>query len=69
MFHFVDDEVWPIYIELTNSKIYGCDFVVSATGVVPNISFILQGNNFNLSSDGGLLVLIQMYFFVCFVTN
>lgn len=27
---------WPVYVELTNGTVYGCDFVVSATGVVPN---------------------------------
>lgn len=29
---------WPLYVELTNGKVYGCDLVVSATGVVPNTS-------------------------------
>ena len=27
---------WPVYVQLTNGKTYGCDLVVSATGVVPN---------------------------------
>ena len=27
---------WPVYMQLTNGKTYGCDLVVSATGVVPN---------------------------------
>jgi len=27
---------WPVYVELTNGQVYGCDFVVSATGVTPN---------------------------------
>lgn len=31
-----DKENWPIYIKLTNEKIIGCDFIVSATGVIPN---------------------------------
>jgi hypothetical protein len=31
------DDVWPIYIELSNGKIYGCDFIVSAIGVTPNV--------------------------------
>ncbi len=32
-----DDGVdWKVYSELTNGKVYGCDLVVSATGVVPN---------------------------------
>ena len=29
---------WPVYVELTNGKIFGCDLIVSATGVVPNTS-------------------------------
>jgi len=28
---------WPLYVELTNGKVYGCDLVVSATGVSPNV--------------------------------
>ena len=31
-----EEEGWPVYVELTNGNVYGCDFVVSATGVVPN---------------------------------
>ena len=27
---------WPVYVELTNGRTFGCDLVVSATGVVPN---------------------------------
>lgn len=27
---------WPVYVKLTNGVIYGCDVIVSATGVVPN---------------------------------
>ena len=34
----VDVEHWPVYVKLTNGKVYGCDFVVSATGVSPNTS-------------------------------
>lgn len=30
------DKEWPAYVVLTNGKTVGCDFVVSATGVVPN---------------------------------
>ena len=29
---------WPVYVELTNGRRFGCDLVVSATGVVPNTS-------------------------------
>uniref|UniRef100_A0A671QUE4 Pyridine nucleotide-disulfide oxidoreductase domain-containing protein 1 n=1 Tax=Sinocyclocheilus anshuiensis TaxID=1608454 RepID=A0A671QUE4_9TELE len=48
--------LWPAYVQLTNKKIYGCDFVVSATGVVPNTDPFLSGNNFKLAEDHGLRV-------------
>lgn len=47
---------WPVYIRLTNGKTFGCDFIVSATGVVPNTEPFLHGNNFALADDGGLRV-------------
>ncbi|CAI9608123.1 unnamed protein product, partial [Staurois parvus] len=47
---------WPVYVELTNGKLYGCDFIISATGVVPNIEPFLPGNNFDVGEDGGLKV-------------
>lgn len=49
------NEDWPIFVELTNGKIYGCDFIVSATGVVPNTSF-LADTPIQFSSDGGITV-------------
>ncbi|XP_073693028.1 pyridine nucleotide-disulfide oxidoreductase domain-containing protein 1 isoform X2 [Garra rufa] len=48
--------VWLAYVHLTNGKIYGCDFVVSATGVVPNTDPFLDSNNFELTEDHGLRV-------------
>ena len=36
---------WPVYVRLTNGRTVGCDFIVSATGVVPNTDAFLQGNN------------------------
>ena len=30
------NQEWPVYIKLNNGHIYGCDFIVSATGVEPN---------------------------------
>ncbi|XP_030576526.1 pyridine nucleotide-disulfide oxidoreductase domain-containing protein 1 isoform X2 [Archocentrus centrarchus] len=47
---------WPVYVQLTNGKTFGCDFVVSATGVIPNTEPFLQGNTFSLANDGGLQV-------------
>ena len=37
-------EDWPIYVELTNGKIYGCNFVVSATGVLPSVDIFTKNN-------------------------
>lgn len=47
---------WPVYAHLTNGKTYGCDFIVSATGVVPNTEPFLKGNKFELAEDRGLRV-------------
>ncbi|KAL2102529.1 hypothetical protein ACEWY4_001697 [Coilia grayii] len=47
---------WPVYVQLTNGKTYGCDFIVSATGVVPNTEPFLHSNSFAVGADGGLLV-------------
>ncbi|TKS90994.1 Pyridine nucleotide-disulfide oxidoreductase domain-containing protein 1 [Collichthys lucidus] len=51
-----NERSWPVYIQLTNGKTFGCDFVVSATGVVPNTEPFLHGNKFELADDGGLQV-------------
>lgn len=46
---------WPVYVQLTNGKVYGCDFIVSATGVTPNSGpFIATG--IDIADDGGLRV-------------
>ncbi|KZC09569.1 PREDICTED: pyridine nucleotide-disulfide oxidoreductase domain-containing protein 1 [Dufourea novaeangliae] len=52
---FNPTEEWPVYVELTNGKIIGCDFIVSATGVIPN-SNILGLEDLKKAEDGGLLV-------------
>ena len=41
------DENWPVYIELTNNKLYGCDFIVSATGVRPCVDAFIKNNKVN----------------------
>ena len=33
-------EQFPVYAVLSNGKVYGCDVIVSATGVTPNTSFV-----------------------------
>ena len=47
---------WNVYVQLTNGKTYGCDFVISATGVVPNTEPFLKCASFKIASDGGLEV-------------
>ena len=45
---------WNVYISLTNGKIFGCDFVISATGVTPsgdNLKHVVD-----VADDGGILV-------------
>ncbi|UYV75549.1 PYROXD1 [Cordylochernes scorpioides] len=47
---------WPVFVELTNGKTYGGDFILSATGVLPNTEVFRANNDFKVSQDGGLLV-------------
>ena len=47
---------WPVYIQLTNGKIYGCDFVISATGVTPSSALFQNQVNFDLAEDAGIKV-------------
>lgn len=60
------DDSWPVYVELTNGKVYGCDLVVSATGVIPNTSCLNivkeEGDRCKLkmSDDGGIIVDSEM---------
>ncbi|KAK9510813.1 hypothetical protein O3M35_005519 [Rhynocoris fuscipes] len=49
------DKEWPVYAELTNGKIIGCDFIISATGVEPCIDFI-KDTGIALAPDGGIKV-------------
>lgn len=47
-------EEWPIYAQLTNGKVVGCDLIVSATGVIPNSD--IHGLEELEREDDGLLV-------------
>ena len=33
------DRKWPMYIKLSSGSVFGCDLVVSATGVTPALGF------------------------------
>lgn len=57
----IDEESWPVYVQLTNGKIYGSDFIVSATGVIPNVEPFVTNNPFDVAEDGGLNVDEQMH--------
>uniref|UniRef100_A0A8C7Q8Y1 Pyridine nucleotide-disulphide oxidoreductase domain 1 n=1 Tax=Oncorhynchus mykiss TaxID=8022 RepID=A0A8C7Q8Y1_ONCMY len=48
-----DTGSWPVYAQLTNRKTFGCDFIISATGVVPNTKPFLHGNNISKTDDSG----------------
>ncbi|RZF37930.1 hypothetical protein LSTR_LSTR005430 [Laodelphax striatellus] len=55
------DEKWPVYVKLTNGRTYGCDLIVSATGVVPNSDIVFtDGKQFDLAEDKGIRVNEQM---------
>lgn len=46
-----------VKVELTNGKVYDCDFVVSATGVTPNSDLnVRNGRHFDIAYDGGIKV-------------
>lgn len=47
---------WPVFIQLSNEKIYGCDIIVSATGVTPSTQPFILYAPFDIAEDGGLLV-------------
>ncbi|KAI4479039.1 hypothetical protein M0804_011501 [Polistes exclamans] len=48
-------EKWPVYVKLTNDKVVGCDFIVSATGILPN-SNLAGLENLEKGEDEGLCV-------------
>lgn len=52
---------WPVYVAFTNGKFYGCDFIVSATGVIPNSCSIICNKIFKVSQDGGIEVNDEMH--------
>ena len=49
---------WAVYVLLTNGNAFGCDFVVSATGVTPNSGGVgvVGGGALELAEDGGIKV-------------
>lgn len=51
---------WPVYVVLTNGTVFGCDLVVSATGVTPSTGELVTegegGVALVLAEDGGVAV-------------
>lgn len=46
-----------VTVELTNGKVYECDFIISATGVTPNSDLrVTDGRTFDVAQDGGIKV-------------
>ena len=50
---------WPVYVQLTNGKTYGCDLVVSATGVVPNSDVVRIKCDWEEEGETGLKVCVK----------
>lgn len=48
------EDDWPLFVRLSDGQTWGCDFVVSATGVVPVVGFL--GPEYALGEDGGVVV-------------
>ena len=54
-----DTNEWNLHICLGNGSIYCCDYLISATGVLPNTHFIRSSNvndNIYFAEDGGIPV-------------
>jgi len=49
-----DGQQWDIAVKLSNGETVECDFLISATGVVPNAPFL--GSEFKRSADDGGIV-------------
>jgi len=64
-----DEDGWPLCARLSNGKRIWCDFVVSATGVSPNIEYLRRNDGtFPVrveESDGGIAVNRYMQAFDC----
>jgi len=47
-----DDGEWPLYLKSSNGDVLGCDFIISATGVVPAT---IKGDSIELDQDGAII--------------
>ncbi len=51
-----ESKTWPLYVVLTNGKVFGVDLVVSATGVSPNVGGVEVVGGEVVLDDGGVAV-------------
>lgn len=47
---------WPLHVQLTNGSVYGCDLVLSATGVLPCTDFITRTHGLDTMYEVGDVV-------------
>lgn len=47
---------FPVKVTLQNGTVIQCDFIVSATGVTPNLEFRIEPTGFVFGNDGGIRV-------------
>jgi len=52
--NFVSNNQFNVYVELSNGKVIGCDFIVSATGVVPAGKPF--ANSVNVNEEGAIVI-------------
>ena len=48
------DRIWNVYVKLTSGQVYGCDFIISATGVSP--AGDLYRDVVKVDTEGGVMV-------------
>lgn len=51
-----DNNSFPLIVKLNNDTEIYCDFLISATGVVPAVNFQIINDTFNVADDNGILV-------------
>ena len=49
-------EQYPLYLKLTNGKIYGVDYLICGLGVTPNTRFLKRPDPIKTSKEGGIIV-------------
>lgn len=58
VFLIIADDEWPVYVRLSNGHLFGCDFVVSATGVTPDTSLLSRAGA-DIAIDGQFATVLK----------